>query len=189
MRGESIDLIELGDGEILHVTCGRKADKEEVMNLYRAAVGTEGCTWSEDYPNEDILNDDIARRALYCARNAGGEILAVISVDEDPNVDALQNWSNYDGKRSDKGAEYAAELARLAVREDYQNRGIARKLIEYAVDRIKAGDSCKPQARYVHFLVSQNNERALRSYEKLCWANKGESDLFGEKWLCYELKL
>lgn len=189
MKGESVNRCELNGGEIIWITRGGKADKEEIMALYRAAIGTEGCTWSEDYPNVDILNSDIARNALYCARNEEGEIIAAISVDDDPNVDALQNWSNYDEKRPDCGAEYAAELARLAVRADCQNRGIARKMIEYVAGCIKAGDSCKPKAQYIHFLVSRYNERALRSYAKLCWENRGEAELFGEKWLCYEKKL
>ena len=189
MRGENIGCLELDDGEIIGITCGGEDDEEEVMALYRAAVGTEGCTWSESYPNGNILKDDIVRRALYCARNKEGELVAAISVDDDPEVDALRNWSNFDKNCPDYGGVYAAELARLVVRADCQNRGIAGRMIEYVADRIKAGDSCKPKARYVHFLVSKNNQRALRSYAKLGWENRGDADVFGQKWQCYETKL
>lgn len=44
-------------------------DKEQIMQLYRNAIGTEGCTWSEEYPNEQILLTDLSKHNLFCMEN------------------------------------------------------------------------------------------------------------------------
>lgn len=46
-----------------------ESDLNEIMELYRLAVGSEGCTWSEEYPNEEILRNDFFRNALFCCKN------------------------------------------------------------------------------------------------------------------------
>lgn len=157
----------------------KESDLVNIMELYRSAIGSEGCTWSEDYPNADILQADFRRNALFCCREKSGDIIAAISIDADMTVDALPNWSN-----NSTGNGKAAELARLVVREDYQNRGIARQMIRYMMTELTTRGY-----DYVHFLVSQSNERALRSYAKLQYENRGEAELFGVTWWCYEHRL
>lgn len=148
-------------------------DINEIMSLYRGMIGTDGCTWSEDYPSPELLKKDIENQNEFCIRNNIGDIIAAIVIDEDDEVAKLPLWNpNY--KR-------VGELARLAVREDYQNRGIAVKLIrETALEIKKRGyDS-------IHFLVSKTNPRALASYRKINLNIAGEIQLFGVNWLCYE---
>lgn len=153
-----------------------KDDVEEIIKLYQAAIGSPGCTWSMDYPNEAITMDDLNRNALFCLKNDSGEIIGAVSIDDDKEVERLSCWTN--------NLQPVAELARLVVREDYQNRGIARQLLLDAMQEL-AGQGYKS----VHFLVSKTNERALRSYAKLHFVNCGEVDLFGEHWWCYEKEL
>lgn len=33
-------------------------DIQEIMKLYRDVIGSIGCTWSMDYPNEEIARSD-----------------------------------------------------------------------------------------------------------------------------------
>ena len=54
--------------------------------------------------------------------NEDGEIIGTITVDEDPQVEALTCWS--------KTLQPSAELSRLGVRTDMQNQGIARQLLQ-----------------------------------------------------------
>lgn len=154
----------------------KEEDSAEIMALYRSVLGSEGCTWSLDYPNEEILQDDLVREALFVLKKDEKEIVGAISIDDDKIVDELACWS--------EKLQPGAELARLVVKEAYQNQGIARILIQ-SMEKILR----KEGYRSVHFLVSKTNERALRSYAKLNFTNKGDADLFGQHWWCYEKEL
>ncbi len=153
-----------------------KEDIIEISKLYSAAIGTEGCTWSSDYPNAEITQGDFAREDLFCIKTDEGELVGAISVDDDKEVEALSCWS--------KDLQPVAELARLVVREDFQNKGIARKLLAGAMDVLK-----ERGCQAVHFLVSPGNERALRSYAKLAFTHCGDCDLYDHHWFCYEKPL
>lgn len=154
----------------------RQEDKEQIMKLYRSAIGTEGCTWSEEYPNEEIMLTDLKKHNLFCMENSSKEIVGAISIDEDEEVDKLECW--------DKSAGKMAELARLVVREDYQNNGIARQLIKNVIKVLK-----NRKYKSVHYLVSKHNEKALASYKKLDFKCVGESDILENDWYCYEMLL
>lgn len=153
-----------------------KNDIVEIMKLYHAAIGSEGCTWSADYPNEAITQNDLERNALFCLQNETGEIIGAISIDDDKVVEMLPCWT--------EKLRPGAELARLVVKEEYQNQGIARMLLKCAMQEL-----VKRGYKSVHFLVSKTNKRAIRSYAKLNFTNCGETDLFGEHWWCYEKEL
>lgn len=163
-------------GEAMQFVIAREEDAPELMNLYRAAVGTEGCTWTEDYPNEEILNMDLKKEAAFLLKNGSGEILAAVSLDDDTEVNALPCWS--------PELTPSVELARLVVREDHRNEGLARVLLRRTMHELHDRGY-----RSVHYLVSKANERALRSYAKLEFIRVGESNLYGEHWWCYEKAL
>lgn len=160
----------------LEFSIAREEDAAELMSLYRRAVGTEGCTWTEDYPNEEILRNDLKKEAVFLLRNDSGGILAAVSMDDDTEVNELPCWS--------PELTPCIEFARLVVHEDYRNRGLARKLLLRAMEEV-----CRRGCKGVHYLVSKTNERALRSYAKLEFTCVGESDLYGEHWWCYEKAL
>lgn len=149
---------------------------EEIQKLYRSAVGTEGCVWDEDYPNGKILREDIGNRDLFGIRDGQGRIVAAIARDRDEETDSLACW--------DSGLAPSAELARLVVASEYRNQGMARVLIRQAM-KLLAGRGY----RGVHFLVAVKNQQALRSYRALDFTAVGETDLFGQHFLCYEKKL
>lgn len=148
-------------------------DKSDIMKLYGDAIGSPGCTWSEDYPNDDTFHGDVDTSNLFCLVNENGEIIAAISIDRDAAVDGLACWNKRAGKMG--------ELARMVVGDDYQNRGIAPELIKAVVEVMK-------QRGYatVHYLVSPHHQKALAAYAKLDFEQVGECELFSNEWLCYE---
>ena len=157
----------------------KKATIEDIpviSALYSAAIGTDGCTWSLDYPNAEITQGDYARGDLFCLKTLEGDIVGAISVDDDAFVDELPCWEN--------ALQPSAELARLVVKDGFQNQGIARQLLSFAMEEL-ARRGCKS----VHFLVSPGNERALRSYAKLEFTHCGDCDLYDHRWFCYEKAL
>lgn len=151
-------------------------DKPEILSLYRSLVGTEFCAWTPEYPSEETIEFDMSRDALFCLKNDNGNIMGVISMDKDEAVEALSCWS--------KELLPSAELSRLGVHLAYQNQGIARQLLTYAMLELK-----KQGKKSVHFLVCKTNQKAIRSYNKLLFDVVGECQLFGEDWWCYEKDL
>ncbi|MBQ8188887.1 MAG: GNAT family N-acetyltransferase [Lachnospiraceae bacterium] len=157
----------------IQLTLAEMADAENILQFYHSFIGTEGCTWDEHYPGLEHIHMDINAKNLFLCKDEKG-IIATISIDSDEQVDSLKNWTIPNAK----------EAARLAVRKDMQNIGIARKMLLYLMkelnDRGYEG---------IHFLVSPGNPAALASYEKLSFENRGTIFLYNHEWYCYEKKL
>lgn len=151
---------------------------KQVLRLYRFLADTEYyCTWTEDYPTEREVSYDLSRDALFCLKDEEtGEMLGVISMDDDAEVEAMDCWS--------EELKPSKELSRIAVFPEYQNQGVARKLISCAMEKLK-----NQGYRGIHLLVAKSNEKALRSYQKLEFTTVGECEMFGCKFWCYEKKL
>lgn len=148
-------------------------DLDGVMRLYHMALGSPGCVWNENYPDRELISQDLQAGDLYGIRNAKGEVIAAVAKDRDEEVDSLPFWTR----------EYApgAELARLVVHKRWKNQGLARVLhIQMQKELAKRG------FHSVHFLVAEVNEPARRSYEALEYSFRGETDLFGHHYFCYE---
>ena len=136
------------------IVAATEADTEEILRLYKAQLGQEFCPWDEHYPERENIAFDLERDALFVMKNEKDEIIAAISLDEDPDVEALTCWNSQ--------LQPGGELSRLAVRRDYQNQGIARTMIEYAMDVLR-----RQGKKSVHYLVCSSNTKAVRSYEHL----------------------
>ena len=179
----------------------KREEAEEILQLYQSLIGTEYCVWTENYPTEREVEFDLSRNALFCLyekmpepdeREQGarlsvgqtaeplpvtrGRLMGTISIDDDPEVEALSCWS--------EDLTPVAELSRLGVAVEYQNRGIARILLQEAMAELKSQGY-----KAVHILVAKDNVKALRSYEKLHFSTAGECELFGNSYWCYEKEL
>lgn len=150
-------------------------DAKEILILYRAAIGSDGCTWSMDYPSEETIAFDMKRDALFCIKD-GNEIVGAISQDMDEAVEALTCWSPH--------LKPAGELSRLVVKEGYQNQGIAKELLKGGMNVLK-----ERGYQGVHFLVCKNHNKAINAYKKLEFTRVGECELFGHPFWCYEKML
>ncbi len=100
----------------------------------------------------------------------------MISIDDDPNVECLTCWS--------ETMVPSAEVSRVGVCQEFQNQGIAGKLLKGVMEELK-----KRGYKAVHLLVAKDNVKALRSYDKLNFENVGECELWGHMYWCYEKAL
>lgn len=150
-------------------------DREEILALYRAQIGRECCPWNEQYPGDEEITYDLSRDALYVMRE-GGKIIAAISLEKDSQVDELPCWT--------PALQPAGELARVAVLPDHQNRGIARELVQFGLDRLK-------ELGYISFhgIVNRLNVKALRSYEVFGFRKVGECEMYDQSFYCFEKDL
>ena len=148
-------------------------DLEQIVGLYQSVIGSEGCVWDEEYPNREILLEDIRHQDLFGIRDEQKNVIAAIAKDRDEQIDGLACWS--------KELVPAAEFARLVVAKEYHNKGIARVLITEGMKIV-----AKRGYQAVHYLVAADNIKAQRSYAKLHFNKVGETELFGHHYLCYE---
>ena len=153
-----------------------EADKEEILVLYKSQIGQEYCAWDDHYPDLPEIDMDLSYDSLFVMKQDNGEIIAAISIDHDEQVEQLACW--------DPDLAPGGELARLAVKTAYQNQGIARQMIFYAMERLKERDY-----HSVHYLVNKYNEKALRSYRHLGLDEVGKCDLYEQEFLCFEKEL
>lgn len=151
------------------------SDKEEILALYKTMLNGPA-DWNEYYPNEDTIEFDLSRNALFVMKNDNGHIIAAISVDEDKDVDKLTCWN--------KELTPSGEVARLCVRKDMQNRGIAKEMMRYVFDILK-----KEGKRSVHILVKTGHKAAFAAYSALGFKTVGECNMFGKDFICMEKEL
>ncbi|MGN0650394.1 MAG: GNAT family N-acetyltransferase [Oscillospiraceae bacterium] len=152
-----------------------QGDKAEILSLYRTFLHGPA-DWNEYYPNEDTIDFDISRNALFVMKNDAGQIIAAISVDKDEDVDKLSCWNS--------ALSPAAEFSRLCVRRDMQGQGLARQLIAFVLERFTAEGK-----KSAHILVKTGHSAALSLYSAIGFETVGECTLFGKDFICMELAL
>lgn len=153
----------------------KSEDKDEILSLYKTMLYGPA-DWNEYYPDEETIEFDLSRNALFVMKNSQEQIIAVISIDEDEDIAKLACWSSE--------LMPSAELSRLCVRKDMQNQGISRQMMRYVFEILK-----KEGKKGVHILVKTGHEAALSSYRALGFQTVGECNLFDKDFICMELKL
>ena len=153
-----------------------EADKEEILVLYKSQIGQEYCAWDDHYPDLPEIDMDLSYDSLFVMKRDNGEIIAAISIDHDEQVEKLDCW--------DPNLAPGGELARLAVKTAYQNQGIARQMMLYAMERLK-----ERNYHSVHYLVNKYNDKALRSYRHLGLDEVGTCELYEQEFICFEKPL
>ncbi|MCI5751515.1 MAG: GNAT family N-acetyltransferase [Oscillospiraceae bacterium] len=150
-------------------------DKQEILELYRTMLYGPA-DWNEYYPNEDTIEFDLSRNALYVMKNDEGQIISAISIDEDEAVDSLDCW--------DRALFPGAEISRLCVRKDMQHQGIAKQMMRYVFEVLKK--QCK---KSVHILVKTGHTAAISSYGAIGFKTVGNCRLFDKDFVCMEKSL
>ncbi len=148
---------------------------EEILDIYHSLIGKDGCTWDLDYPNITDIKNDINKNSLYIVLN-NKEIIAVAAAGEDDELEELDCYS--------KDIKKPCDLARIAVKSEYQNKGIAKYLVKYIEQ-----DVIKRNFDGIHFLVSKTNPHAKAVYDKLSYVCCGECVMYEKDWYCYEKRL
>ncbi len=154
----------------------RVDDADAVMHLYSTLVGTPFCTWDEEYPNPEIVENDISQYKVFIVRNESGCIVAAAVSAFDDSLDSIAPW--YEDVRK------WSLLTRLGVAQAYQGLGIARRLVRFIMEDARA-DGCDG----IRFLVSPDNPPAQRMYQSIGFDICGEAEHYEMRWLCYQKRL
>lgn len=164
-----------GCGAAYPIERGRAQDAREIYALYHSLIDAPYGTWSEEYPDFELVQEDLAKSEVFVMRDGGRIIAAIVSEDSD-EVHGMAPWYG-DVRRW-------AQLGRLGVDKAYQGRGIGRSMMRYALERVRE-EGCDA----VRLLVGVHNLPAQRAYATLGFEICGEAEAWGNRWLCYQKRL
>ncbi len=162
--------------EELIIERAQKKDADEIFALYHSLLNDPFGTWNEEYPSRELVEEDLENSQVFIMRDQNKRIVsAIVNEDTDEFVNMAEWYPD---------VVRWAQFGRLGVAQDMQGKGIARRMLAYAMAETKA-QGCEA----VRFLVSAGNLPAQRSYAKLNFEVCGEADAWGGHWLCYEKRL
>lgn len=140
---------------------------DAVMNLFQKAKENMAIIginqWDEYYPTASHIKEDYEQKELKVVRYFG-EIVAAYVV----NNQADEEYENGDWKGSGENFQV---IHRLCVNPDYQNRGIAKRVIQKIEDTLK-----QTGVGWLRLDVFSKNPYALHLYERLGYKVVGEAN-------------
>lgn len=160
----------------LTITRGKIEDAQEIFALYRSLVDSAYGTWDEEYPSLELVKEDLSEGEVFVMRDEAGRIVSAIAVEHTDDFGEMADWY--------PDVTRWGQLGRLGVAQDMQGHGIARRMIGHAMARMK-----EEGYEAVRFIAGAQNVPAIRSYSKLGFDVCGETQAWGERWLCYEKRL
>jgi ribosomal protein S18 acetylase RimI-like enzyme len=151
-------------------TLATQDDAFSILNFYHSLIGTPGCTWSMEYPDQETVNDDIINKSLYVLKE-DNEIIAVAFAGVSDELRALK-WSS----------ENPCDLARIGVLSSRQNKGIGSLMLDKVIYTAK-----ERGFDGIRMLVSKSNPSALALYTKKGFTACGETYMYEHDFYCYEM--
>ena len=157
-----------------------ESQAEEIFKIYddcRQAMQRVGIfQWQNEYPRIDTIKQDIVDKNLY-GYFEDGRCLGAVSINTHQDEEYREiGWKGPD--------ENVIVIHRLAVNPDFQSKGIARLLMDFAEDYAK-----KENYSAIRLDSYSQNKRALKFYENRGYKKRGECFFTGRDlpFYCYEL--
>lgn len=150
-------------------------DADEILCLYHSLIGSPGCTWSQEYPCMENIEEDIGKASLYCLRDAENRIAAVASAGEYDELD-------HDGIAWDEAMLRPCDLARIGVLPALRRRGLGSMILSLVIE-----DTKKRGFDGMRMLVSKTNPVALALYDRAGFERCGEIFKYDIDFFCYQL--
>jgi len=153
-------------------------EEEDVFKLYEAVKinGRENGTsdWDEDYPNREILNEDMENNRIFIFED-NGRIIAAISMTQGEEIDiAPFKWKE----------DNACFLVRLCVDPSYQGKGIGEIMMKRISEHAKSLGIAA-----THHLASVKNPAANRLYKRMGYHQIGQVFLYETEYYAYEMRI
>jgi ribosomal protein S18 acetylase RimI-like enzyme len=154
-------------------------DKKGVMSLFRSVtqdLQRQGIQqWDRFYPNVIVIGDDLRNKNLF-ALAMDDQVVAAVVLDtkQSPKYAALK-WSDVRGN--------PACIHRLAVRPEYQGKGLGKQLLQFAEDHAR-----KQGNTSIRLDVYTGNPGAVTMYNRAGYRQVGEVKFPFRKvpYMCFE---
>lgn len=155
-------------------------EAEEIFKIYddcrKAMQGAGIFQWQNEYPVLDTVKQDIEEKNLY-GYYEDGKCLGAVSI----NTYQDEEYKAIDWKGPD---ENVIVIHRLAVNPEFQSKGIARLLMDFAEEY-----AMEKKYSAIRLDSYSQNKRALRFYENRGYIKRGECFFAGrdKPFYCLEL--
>ncbi len=148
-------------------------DSAELMALYRTSLADPFSVWTENYPAQENIDEDLELDNLFVLREAGAIIGAISLCPHDEETDSLECWTDRSGSH--------VEFARVCVLPSFHGRGLALTLVEKIEEEARRRGHSS-----VRLLVAEVNIPAYKTYIKAGYHMIGECDMYGSHYICGE---
>ena len=151
-------------------------DLNKITNLYKEIKEKTYTLWDNDYPSHELIKYDIERKGLFGVF-IKDDLVAISFVGErceDGEEDFT--WRDQFNKRG--------TFARIGVSPNFQNQGIATKLVDFILKKLK-----QDGFDGVRILVGINNQNAIKLYNKFNFVNCGTTKRYNHEYYLMELSL
>lgn len=152
------------------------ADLDKIKNLYEEIKAKTFTLWDDGYPSEELIKYDIERQSLYGVFDKENLIAISFAGVRCEDGEESFTWKDTFNKRG--------TFARIGVSPEHQNKGVATKLVQFILDKLK-----KDGFDGVRILVGTNNYNALKLYNKFNFDNCGKTERFGHDYYLFELRI
>lgn len=147
-------------------------EADEILSIYKSLIGYEGCLWNEYYPSKEDVINDIKNNTLYLIK-IDDVIVAVANAGIDKALFSKDCLS--------KDISNPRELARVAVRVDYQKQGLSKILVRNIEEDLRLNG-----IDYIVLTAGKTNYKALKLYESLDYKIVGKLEDHGFEMLIHE---
>lgn len=155
-------------------------DLPEILLLYKAVVEnmiSSGINqWSDEYPNREVLSEDIEKSELIVA-TSDDKIVSAFVMNEFADEDYYKAQWQYPNLRW-------CVVHRLCVSPDCHRQGIATSVMQYVEDTAKSQGF-----ESIHLDTFSGNPKALSLYHKLGFTDVGEAYWARGRFIIMEKKL
>ena len=127
--------------------------------------------WDEEYPNREIIEEDIKNEALYVLEDESRIIATISLVGEEPVAIKELGWEK----------EKSCFLVRLCVAPEYQGKGIGEKVMK-SISLVAK----KKGYKATHHLAAMANKAANRLYERMGYRDLGLIHVYDTDFVAYE---
>ncbi len=148
-------------------------DLPQIASLYRAAIGTPGCTWNESYPGMFELEHDFSSGNLYVL-SEGETVIGAVSVVSPNELDDAYGWE----------VQNAKEIARVVISQDHKGCGLAVQMLSQLFKKLRQ-EGCSA----IHLSAACCNAAAIKTYQRLGFAFLAQAHLYGHQFYLCEKKL
>lgn len=156
------------------------ADLPEILTLYKAVVEnmiSSGINqWSDEYPNKDVLSEDIEKSELTVAV-FDNRIVSAFVMNEFADEDYYRADWQYPNLRW-------CVVHRLCVSPECHRQGVATSVMQYVEDTAKSQGF-----ESIHLDTFSGNPKALSLYHKLGFTDVGEAYWARGRFIIMEKKL
>lgn len=147
-------------------------DADAALKLYRDCAAQQNSAWDEDYPNMEILQSDIAQKALFLAERDGELAGAVTLIQPEAMEEKCMAFSE---------TEKPCTLTRLCIAPKWQGKGLGKVLL-----KMSEKQAARMGYTAVHLLCDVRNETAYGLYRKNGYAKVGETALYDTRFYAIE---